>query len=70
MRINRYVFDEIAVKGVRRWTDADGKKRQETRKFFQTVNPFNKNADGSLKARDQILVEIKAERDAWLRNAA
>lgn len=64
----RITFDEVAVKATRRWTDEGGKKRQETRKFFQTVNPFNKNADGSVKTRDQIMREITAKRDEWLKS--
>lgn len=62
----RYVFDEVAVKATRYYF-VDGKRRQETKKFFQTVNPFNKNADGSLKTREQIYDEVRAERDAWLK---
>lgn len=66
MRIN---FQKVEVKGVRRWKE-NGKPRQETRTFMQTINPFNKNEDGSLKTYDQILAEVKAERDAWLAQPA
>lgn len=62
----KYTFNEISVKATRRWTE-DGKKRQETRKFFQTVNPFNKNAEGMIKSSEEIIAEICAERDAWLK---
>lgn len=65
--MTRYIFTEIAVKGVRKWTDADGKKRQETRKFSQTLNPFNKRADGEPKTEFDIRCEINAECDAWLK---
>jgi hypothetical protein len=66
-RIIRTRFDEVAIKGVRRWKDpATGKPRQETKKFFQTINPFNRNAAGETKSREEIMVEIKAERDAWV----
>lgn len=58
---------EVAVKATKRWTDPEtGKKRQQTKKFWQTISPFNKNEDGSVKTREQILNEIKAKRDAWL----
>ena len=63
-------FQEVAVKATRRWVDTDGKKRQETKRFWQTVSPFNKNSDGTLKTADQIMAEVKAERDAWLSEAA
>jgi hypothetical protein len=64
--MTRIICREIAVKATRRWVDADGKKRQETRKFWQTINPFNSKADGSLKTEADIRAEINAERDAWL----
>ena len=63
----RITFQEVSVKATRRWTE-DGKKRQETRKFWQTINPFNKNVDGAMKNRDEIYTEICAQRDAWLRD--
>ena len=59
-------FEEIKVKGVRRWTDKNGKKRQKTKIFSQTVNPFNKNSAGLPKTRQEIMAEISAERDAWV----
>lgn len=62
----RIRFAEIKVKGTRRWIDEEGKKRQQTRTFMQTANPFNKNAKGLVKSRDEILVEIRAECEAWL----
>ena len=65
----RYTFEEVSVKATKRWTDAEGKKRSKTKKFFQTLNPFNKCADGSMKTRQQIQAEICAERDLWLGKA-
>ena len=66
MRIN---FEEVSVKGTRRWIDSDGKRRQETRTFYQTISPFNKGPDGLPKTRQQIMEEVIAERDAWLTKA-
>lgn len=65
MRYTRH-FEEVSITAVKRWKDETGKKRQETRKFYQTLNPYNKNADGTPKSCEQILTELKAERDAWL----
>lgn len=61
----RYNFEEVCVKGVVKWKE-NGKIQQKTRKFYQTINPFNKNADGSQKTRQQIHIEITRERDAWV----
>ena len=67
MRVN---FEEVSIKATRRWTDENGKKRQQTRKFFQTINPFNNGADGLPKSRDQIMSELQAEKTAWLAGGA
>lgn len=61
----RIKFPEISVKATRRWIE-DGRKRQETRKFWQTLSSFNKNAAGMPKSRDEIMAEICKERDQWL----
>lgn len=31
----------------------------------QTINPFNKNADGTQKTREQIRVELKKKAERW-----
>jgi len=65
----RIRFEEVSIKGVRRWRDADGKRHQETRVFMQTINPFNKNANGAIKSATEILCELSAERREWLAKA-
>jgi len=59
-------FEVVAIKGTMRWTE-NGKRRQKTREFSQTINPFNKNADGSIKDRSQIMWELIAQRSDWLK---
>jgi hypothetical protein len=61
-------FREIKLRGVRRWTE-NGKRKQETKVFMQTVNPFNKGVDGFIKTREQIMDELRAERSKWLADA-
>lgn len=63
MRIN---FEEVSLKATKRWIDEAGKKRQKTKKFYQTISPFNKNKDGTVKTRDQILEEVTKERNMWM----
>lgn len=58
-------FQEIKLHGIRRWKDADGKRRQETKVFSQTLNPFNKNAAGIPKSSSEIWDELRAEAKAW-----
>lgn len=59
-------FEVVTVKATRRFKDADGKPRQQTKKFEQTINPWNTNKDGSAKTREQIVVELNKARDSWL----
>jgi hypothetical protein len=42
-----------------------GKKVRRQRTFEQTINPFNKHADGIPKSRIDILGELKNKADAW-----
>lgn len=60
-------FDEVSVTATKHFVDSDGKKRQKTKTFFQTLNPYNRNSDGLPKTRKEIYTEILAERDAWLK---
>lgn len=65
----RIAFEEVAIKAVKRWTDEAGKARQKTKRFSQTVSPYNKNTDGTVKTREQITAEIKEARDKWMAGA-
>lgn len=65
----KLTFDEVGFKSTRKYKDTNGKVRQETRHFYQTLNPFNKNVDGTMKTREQIMTELLLERDAWLKDA-
>lgn len=58
-------FREVSIKATRKWKE-NGKRKQETKTFFQTMNPFNKMPDGTLKCYDQIMKEILEARDKWL----
>ena len=63
----KYTFNEVSIRGVRKWKDpVTGKPRQETKKFYQTINPWNTTKDGNPKSREQIMAEIMAERDSWM----
>ncbi len=65
----RVTFDKVSIKGTKYWKDENGKRHQKTKEFYQTINPFNKNPDGTVKTRQQIRSEIVAERNAWLKEA-
>lgn len=59
-------FQEVSLRGTYRWKDADGKRRQETKKFFQTINPFNLDEFGCQKGPGQIRIELMLQRNEWL----
>ncbi len=42
-----------------------GKPASRSQKFFQTLNPYNRNADGSIKNRDDIRRELNEEIAKW-----
>jgi hypothetical protein len=50
MRTVRVTFEQVTLRATKRWTE-NGKKRQQTKVFMQTINPFNRNADGAVKTR-------------------
>ncbi|MBR8350305.1 hypothetical protein KDX21_06925 [Burkholderia cenocepacia] len=62
----RITFDRIGAKRTVSWIDpATGKRRQKTRNFEQTVNPFNRDANGQPKDRRTISVEVNREAALW-----
>lgn len=61
-------YPEVSIKGVKRWTDSEGKKRQATKKFWQTLSPFNTKPDGTRKTEGEIRAELIKEREEWLKS--
>lgn len=62
MRID---FEEVSLTGVRYFIGEDGKKKRQQKKFFQTVNPWNKDEKGNVKTRFQIMEELKLKIKKW-----
>lgn len=46
-----------------------GKKVKRSRTFERTLNPFNKNADGSVKTYSEVLADVGAEARFWMKQA-
>ena len=59
-------FEEVVNKGRRTVIDPTGKKHQVTRTFSQTINPYNRDANGNVKSKQQISKEISAEYKEWM----
>lgn len=63
-------FDEIAIKQKKTGPCIRCKKKTtKTKKFSQTINPFNKDASGCIKTAQQIIVEIDAEAAKWMKSS-
>lgn len=60
-------FNEVSVKGTKRWKDKNVKWKQKTKKFYQTINPFNTGINGRPKTYNEIMKEILDERAKWLK---
>ena len=43
-----------------------GKRVVRRQTFEQTVNPFNRNADGTVKTAQEVDASVKAEAAAWV----
>jgi hypothetical protein len=65
MRTVRVTYEVITIRNSFRWTNAEGKRRSKSVKFQQSINPFNKNPDGTVKTRQQIWAELQAESGCW-----
>ena len=44
-----------------------GKPCTRTQKFFQTINPYNRTADGFIKSREDIYKELAIQIKEWQR---
>lgn len=59
-------FEEVALHGQKNGAcDVCGKTCSRKQKFYQTINPFNKNQDGLPKNRNEIYEELKIQSSLW-----
>lgn len=62
----RFNYERVEVTGYKRGPCEVCRKTAERQATFgQTLNPFNKNQDGSVKARTEIYAEVREELRAW-----
>lgn len=61
-----YRYDAITARGYKRGPcEVCGKTAERSQTFYQTLNPFNRDADGSVKTAAQIRREVNAEALSW-----
>lgn len=63
----RTEFEEVAIFGRKSSKCRCGKRRTRSAKFFQTLNPWNKNKDGNPKTANEIIAELVVERAEWMK---
>lgn len=63
----RVVFQEVRLYGSKtvECESGCGRKLRRSKKFYQTLNPFNKTNGGLVKSRSDILAELRTEITAW-----
>jgi hypothetical protein len=62
-----YRFDEVSTRREKSVKCLGcGKRLRRAKRFYQTINPFNTNADGAIKSRAEIMSELQAEAAAWM----
>lgn len=61
-----YTYDEVGHPATRTGAcPTCGKKTRRSRTFTQTVNPFNKNEDGTMKTYTEVRADVRADAEAW-----
>ncbi len=59
-------YDEVSLTGSKYGKCAVcGKQATKQKKFYQTLNPYNQNSDGSLKSREDIYRELRVTIKTW-----
>ena len=66
MRTTRLVFNKVSLTFTKTGKCyICGMKTTRTKVFFQTLNPFNTNEDGSVKTVQQIKDELRIQGNEW-----
>lgn len=64
----RYNYEEVSITRKKSGICPVCEKRcSRSRKFYQTLSPFNKTKDNNIKTRAQIYVEIDIEAADWMK---
>jgi hypothetical protein len=58
-------FDKVTLTASKSGKCGCGKQRTRQKQFWQTLNPFNRNAAGVPKSSAEIMTELKEEARLW-----
>lgn len=60
-------YDRVTTKRQHRGVCSEcGKTTTRSRTFEQTVNPFNRNDDGSVRTRREVWLAVNVKADEWV----
>jgi hypothetical protein len=65
--VTTYYYEEVSAPARRKGNcPICGKATVRSKRFTQTVNPFNRNADGTVKTRAEVRASVDAQAIAWV----
>lgn len=65
-RLTTTHFEEVGFSSTKTGTcPACGKPARRTQRFYQTLNPWNTNAAGQPKTRQEIIDALRVEAEKW-----
>ena len=65
--MSTYFYEQVSVQGRKSGTcPVCGHPARRQKVFTNTVNPFNKNADGTVKTRAEVHVDVRALWREWI----
>lgn len=66
--VTTVTFNEVLIQGQKsvKCAGGCGRRLKRSKKFWQTLSLFNKNAAGEVKNRDEIYEQLRGERRVWL----
>jgi hypothetical protein len=59
-------FEQVKLKATFKWRSVEGRMRQRTKVFWQTINPFNIGKGNQPKNRYEIMDELQVQKRLWL----
>lgn len=59
-------FDVIKASATKKGKCFCGKRLTRSKTFEHTVNPFNKNPDGSVKTREEVYRDVQQKAKDWI----
>lgn len=63
----RYEFEKVSIYAKKSGKCRCGKRRTRSEHLWMTVNPFNKNARGEVKTRQEVRADLAKRHEEWIK---